>query len=25
VGVNTKAELLALEHELRAEGRCGHA
>lgn len=25
VGVNTKAELLALENELRAEGRCGHA
>lgn len=25
VGVNTKTELLALEHELRAEGRCGHA
>lgn len=25
IGVNTKAELLALETELRAEGRCGHA
>ena len=25
VGVNTKAELQALDTELRAEGRCGHA
>lgn len=25
VGVNTKTELLALENELRAEGRCGHS
>jgi UDP-N-acetylglucosamine diphosphorylase/glucosamine-1-phosphate N-acetyltransferase len=25
IGINTKAELLALENQLRAEGRCGNA